>query len=372
MNWPRRHLKPIGIDFGSCAIRMLQVRPQNDKASIVASGQFVYPADCVDEESRRQATIAAVREMLAPRGFVGRRVVTALPDRDVQVKNLRLPAIPAEELASAVRYEAAERFGFDDAETELRHLIAGNVPGGGRAQQEIVVLAVARHALRRHLELISELGLIAEAVDIVPCALFRPFEQFLRRGADAGEVNAFVDLGCVGTRIVVARGREIIFLKPLEIGAAQFDLLVADRLSVSLPEARALRRRIAAAGEDQAGARDEPVPARMGEQVRQATRPAVEQLGKEIGLCLRYCAVTFRGPRCDSVTCVGGEAHNADLLEQLGDILGIPARKGYPLRYAECDAAFALAEQCTGQAEWATAFGLALRPSAAEAARMAG
>lgn len=372
MIWPRRNVRPIGIDFGTSAIRMMQVGGTSGGLTISAAAQSLYPADAGDDRERRSATVAAAREMLSGHGFVGRRVVTALAHHDVLIKNLRLPPIPEEELAAAIRYEASERFGLSDAGTEYRHLAGGTVGSGDQEQQEIAVLAAADEAIRRHLDLVVELGLTVEAVDIGPCAVFRPFERFLRRDADAEAVNAFVDLGRSGTRIMVGRGREIIFVKALDIGGARFDALASERLSVDPQEARGLRRRMANAELGLPEADDEPVSRQVREEVDQAIRPAVEQLGKEISLCLRYCAVTFRGPRCESVTCVGGEASSADLLNHLGEAIGVAARKGHPLRNVSCDGVFSMADQCTGLPEWAAVFGLALKPSAGQAGRMAG
>lgn len=341
---------------------MLQVVWNDGQPRVRASAQFVYPTGSGDAAGRRSETAAAVKQMLSSGRFVGRRMVTALSSQDVQIKNLRLPPMPQEELAAAVRYEAAERFGFDDARTEHRYLPIGTVRSGDQEQQEIALLAVSGEVLRRHLELVSELGLTVEAVDVAPCAAFRPFERFLRRGADADEVNAFVDLGGSGTRIVVVRGREIIFLKAFDVGGERLDALVSEHLAIDPQEARALRQRLAAADQDVAEPPEGPVPATTRAEAGQAIRPAVEQLGKEIGLCLRYCAVTFRGPRCESVTCVGGGAISTELLESLSQAIGVPARKGHPLRNMSCDGVFSMADQCTGQPEWATALGLALKP----------
>ncbi|MHC4067462.1 MAG: hypothetical protein ACYSUI_23575, partial [Planctomycetota bacterium] len=184
----RRNVNAIGIDFGSYAIRMMQVGGGNRGPAVSASAEYVYPASSSNAEAsaaeRRRAAVAAVRQMLTSRHaggsrFVGRRVVTALSDRDLQVRNLRLPPMPEEELAAAVRYEAAERFGFDVSQTECRYFNVGTVRSGDQVQREIALLVVPGDAVRRHLELVSELGLTAEAVDIAPCAAFRPFERFL-------------------------------------------------------------------------------------------------------------------------------------------------------------------------------------------------
>jgi len=75
---------------------------------------------------------------------------------------------------------------------------------------------------------------------------------------------------------------------------------VADRLSVDLPKASELRRQDVAARSDGAEPTGE-IDATSVEAVNAVVRAGWEQLGKEISLCLRYYAVTFRGHRPDVV-----------------------------------------------------------------------
>jgi type IV pilus assembly protein PilM len=96
--------------------------------------------------------------------------------------------------------------------------------------------------------------------------------------------------------------------------------------------------------------------------VLDALRPALEQLSKEIALCVRYCAVTFRGPRADAVTVVGGEAADADVLQVLSDQVNVPFHTGKPMRHVTFEIDPRGADRRSGQPEWATTLGLALKP----------
>ena len=125
------------------------------------------------------------------------------------------------------------------------------------------------------------------------------------------------------------------FVKAIEVGGRHLDERVAQELSMELTQAQALRRHLITAEHSQL---DNQLDSQLDSQqlidpeqitaVGQALRPTIDQLGREIGLCLRYCAVTFRGQRCDSVTCIGGEALSNTLLEQLSEAIGVSARRG--------------------------------------------
>jgi len=103
---------PIGLDIGSTALRMLQLRGAGDGLAVAAAGRCELPADLkADSPERPAVLIEAIKQLLASAPFEGRRIVLAFPDVDVQYKNIRMPSMPPNELAQAVRWEAAERFG---------------------------------------------------------------------------------------------------------------------------------------------------------------------------------------------------------------------------------------------------------------------
>ncbi len=51
----------------------------------------------------------------------------------------------------------------------------------------------------------------------------------------------------------------------------------------------------------------------MKQAVHDAIRGSIDELSREVGLCLRYFSVTFRGRRPASVKLVGGEAYTEQL-----------------------------------------------------------
>ena len=134
-------------------------------------------------------------------------------------------------------------------------------------------------------------------------------------------MTVLADVGAGATRVVIARGCQVAFVKSIPIGGRQFNRAVADRLTLRPDEAAQLRRRIAA-GEPAAPSED---AARQAQQAAyNAIRPAVEDLAGELNLCLRYYAVTFRGAKPEAVTVVGGEVHDPGLITLLGECVGIP------------------------------------------------
>jgi len=352
---------PIAVDFGSCGLRLMQLGGSGERLDVIAAACHSYPTPIRSFQREPDEVIEALRGLLRENRFVGKRVVSVLGERQLLIKNIRLPQMPKDEMASAVRFEARERISGLDADAEIRYITAGPVVGDAEEQQEIIVLAVCGAVVREHLDLLAAAGCESVGIDAAPCALFRPFERFLRRSVDQDHVNVFVDVGWSGSRIVISNGNHVVFARSCAIGGASFDQLVAGALAVDIKKAMELRRRASLASSETVD-HDEMIDPKTAAAIDEAVVPGWEKLGHEIGLCLRYYAVTFRGARPDAVTCLGGESLNAPYIERLSETTGLRCHVGYPLRDATFAAGLPLHEGFGPMSDWTMVLGLAMKP----------
>jgi len=350
---------PIGLDVGATTVRMLQLAGSDRDLRAVEAAKFVVPEEAKkDPHTRRQAIVEGIRRVLRDRRFHRRETVMVLPGDQLAVRNVRMPKMPDEELATAVNWEAQNKFPFDTATAVIQYLRAGEVPQGDQLLDEVILFAVPRAEVDRRIQLAREAGLDVVSLDAECYAVFRGFERFLRRREDENIVSAFVDIGA-RTTVVMARGREIVFVKAIPIGGAVFNRAVAECLELSVTEAQALRRRLARRN------RDEVEKSEQSEQIRRAVGDAIrlhlEDLANEIGLCLRYYGVTFRGSQPAKIVFTGGEAHDPAIPAALADRLEIEAEIGDPFRTVRTDQLGPVLDRRACRSEWATAFGLSLK-----------
>ncbi|HZZ44633.1 MAG TPA: type IV pilus assembly protein PilM [Tepidisphaeraceae bacterium] len=352
--------QPIGLDIGHDGIKMLQmeVTPGNSLA-VVAAARCVFPGEVRGDHGLRMASaVDLIKRTLRQQPFRGREVVAALPREIVHVKNLRLPQMPPAEIEQAVQFEAPNVFPFAVDKAKIHYLPAGEVRQGADVRQEVIVFAVKNDDVNNYLELLHRAGVVVRSLDIEPCALFRTVDRFIRRREDEQQVTVLVDVGWRRSQVVIGRGRDINFVKPVEIGGHQLQEAVAKKLGITAEEAQALRQRLCeseASGEETGGRRD---PVRQS--VFDATRAIAEELGREIALCLRYYSVAFRGQRPGRLRLVGGEASNTQLQQILNAVLPIPAEIGKPLCSTDTSRMRAVDRQGP-MSEWALALGLSLK-----------
>jgi type IV pilus assembly protein PilM len=356
----RAQPQPIGVDIGHDSIKLLQLQVVGNELEVVAAAKQAIPEELRGQPELLMSNVTdMVRQMLRHQPFVGRNIVTSLPRGIVHVKNLRLPLMPQAELEAAVQFEAKNIFPFETEQAFVRYLPAGEVRQGTDTRQEVIVLAAKHEDVENFIETIHRCGAAIDSLDFEPCAIYRGIERFIRRREDEQEVHVLVDVGLSRSQVIIGKGRDISFVKPIDVGGRMFNEAVSRKLGISLEEARSLRRRLSETNDTSESAKKDPVR----QAVQDATRSPMEELGREISLCLRYYSVTFRGQRPNRVRVVGGEACDPQLHMILNSVLAIPAEAARPLRNAGISRMKAN-DRSGLLCEWSVAFGLGLKKTA--------
>lgn len=305
----------VGIDFGSRGANLLQVGERGGDLYVVGAARFTKPAgswESVDPDHLAKELRAA----FAAGGFTGRRCAVSLPRSSVSIQSVRLPSMPDAEIRSAAAWEAADRFDLKREAMEVDFLRTGAALQSGDSREEVILAATPHEAISALLDPVLAAGLRPVAVDTDFAALARAVGWRRRRDEDSERVLAVVEVGASGSTIMILRGDQISFCKPLAIGGEHFTRAVAEHLQMDERSAWELRAaRIAAAtapGEGGPGA--DPSTSRA---VFEAVRPLMGELVKEVMLCLRYYGVTFRGRRPEHLVLTGGDG----LEPKLGDML---------------------------------------------------
>jgi type IV pilus assembly protein PilM len=263
--------------------------------------------------------------------------------------------MPANELTSAIEFEARTIFPFDADAAQIRFLQAGEVRQGNDAKQEVIVLAARNEDVDNDLEQLHRCGAQVESLDWEPAAIYRGVERFIRRREDEHEVYVLIDIGLRASQVIIGKGRDISFYKPIDIGGLKFNEAVSRKLNINMDEAVALRKRLTESNNDDAAKRD---PVRQA--VFDATRSIMEELAREISLCLRYYSVTFRGQRPNRVRLVGGEANDPQLQSILNTTLPIPSETGRLMQNVNLSK-LKPADRRGSLSEWSVALGLGLK-----------
>ena len=192
---------------------------------------------------------------------------------------------------------------------------------------------------------------------------------------------AHVDLGCGSTKVVVARGEQILFARVVGFGGLRLDKAIAKQTQLSVTKARSKRLALTsyvktaapapakvAAGEASTESDKERNPDFRPQRPVEAnfdlTEP-MEIFADELRMCLRYHRSLSPSESVERIVFTGGEARHAPLCEHLAESLRLPAQVADPLARVgrsgrEPVSGFSLSEPQPG---WAVAMGLAMSPT---------
>ncbi len=344
---------PIGVDLGAHTLRLAQLEGHGSGLRVRAVAQRELPSLPTDPAARREALATLLRAALREGPFRGRVAVASLPSAALQVKNVRLPQMPPEEVEQALSWEASEHLGIAVDKHRLQHFDAGDVLQGEQTRREIVLMACAAPVVEERLAVLDAAGLDPIALEVDACALTRALCPFDRARTDA-EADVILDVGHERSKVTIVRNGRPVFFKQLDLAGAAFDRAVMSALSCDRAEAAAMRRRAEAQPQDAAS-----------QAVDEAVRGPVRDLAREVALCLRYVSVTFRGPRPTRAFLAGGEMDSPVLRRELTEHAGLVIQPANPLTVAGAKSDAIQGAPRAGA--WSVAVGLSLRSAKAPA-----
>ncbi|MBN2457033.1 MAG: pilus assembly protein PilM [Sedimentisphaerales bacterium] len=386
LNWKLkgRSVRPIGLDIGSDSIKIIQLEIGNSHMKVTAADKIaIDPAVNGDGQKRKDFVVAAIRQSLKTGNFNRRKVVSCLPNESLKITSVRLAESDYQTVDDVLKKEVSERFGLNPQRDSVNYVVAGTVKQDDETKNELILFAADNEAIKAHIEMLEECELMPVAIDTVPCALFRSFQRSLRRQEDKEQTIVFTDVGSKFTTVVFTRDGDISFVKRIPIAGDGFDREVANKLGVSIDQAKMLRSKMrmqqtisppAKESEIDTGltnsdnqddssepAREVALDGTTRQAIVQATGAAAEQLAREISLCLRYYTVTFRGRRIKRAILSGGEAYERIMLNVLRRQMSLEIEMAQPLKGFDMTNMHFDSDRRGLLCEWSVAAGLALK-----------
>lgn len=308
---------PIGLDFGTYGFKVIQGSWDGETWHAISAAIEPLPLALPQDKAERTCLLKErLAGALANGSFNGKDVVSSIPASMWQCKSLRLPPMPRNELRTAVEFEAADRLHLG-TDHYIEFYDAGEVQQGEDVKREVIVLAVSHAVIDEHVEVLASCGLSPLAIDITPSALAEALSS--KDNADSESAIQFtLDIGAVASKVVISRHGRVLFYKSIAIGVQAFDEAISNALKTPTEESSLLRRDSVRTDTSGSENRDSASIA-----VADALRPVLTDLAREVGLCLRYYSVTFRGFRPSELIVTGGGADTVLLQDRLAQEAGI-------------------------------------------------
>jgi type IV pilus assembly protein PilM len=338
----RKRQDAFGLDIGSSAVKVVQLRQSGGSYGLDALASVPLPPEAIAEGTIKEPepVIEAIREATGQAGIRARDAVVGLSGRELIIKKVQIPDIPAKELDDAIQLEAEHHIPFAIDEVFLDYHTVGRHDGA----LDLILVAVKKSKVTDCMNVVDEAGFSAAVVDVDSFALGNQYE--LNNPNLGDEAVALVDIGAATMKTNVLRGGASIFARDIAFGGNNYTQAIAQHLRVPLDQAEAAKL-----GKDVGVPWDSIVP---------ALEAVSRELSLEIQRTFDYFASTAESERIARIVLAGGCALLPGLADYLASTWSIPVDVTRPFDRIEVSSAHAATVAAAGPA-LAVAVGLSLR-----------
>ena len=338
----RKSSESFGLDIGTSAVKAVQLKFNGGPPTLVGMATVGLPSDVIADGSIRDPhTVAeAIKEAVARAGITGTDAAISICGRELIIKKVQVPEVPAKEVHDVVMLEAEHHIPFAIDEVFIDHHTVGQSQG----QMDVILVAVKKSKVNEYMAVVDQAGFSPTIVDVDGFALGNQWE--LNFPAEADEAVALIDIGAAIMKTNVVRGGATIFARDIPFGGNNYTQAIAQRLNISFEQAEA---------------------AKLGKDVGvkwETLVPPLEAVSRELSLEVQrtfdYFASTAESERIGKIVLAGGCAQLPGLNEYLASNWGIPVELARP--FERIDVAPAYADEVAAMAPaLAVAIGLGLR-----------
>jgi type IV pilus assembly protein PilM len=338
----RKASEIFGLDIGSSSVKALQLQAAGSSYRLSALGIAPLPPDAIADGTIKDppTVVEAIRTAVSKAGIRETDAAIAICGRELIIKKVQIPQVPAKEVHDVVQLEAEHHIPFAIDEVFLDY----HTVGQHNAQIDLILVAVKKSKVLEYAAVVEEAGLVPIIVDVDSFALGNQFE--LNFPEEQGEAVALIDIGASIMKTNVVRAGSTIFARDIPFGGNNYTQAIAQQLKIPFEQAEA---------------------AKLGRDVGirwEAVVPALEAVSRELSLEVQrtfdYFASTAESERIGKIVLAGGCAQLPGLNDYLSSNWGIPVELARPFERIEVDPAYAEEVTAAGPG-LAVAVGLALR-----------
>jgi type IV pilus assembly protein PilM len=339
----RKHRSVIGLDIGSCSVKLVELEVRGRQAKLVRFAQApLLPEAIVDSEIMdRQAVVDAIQNLFEEQGIKTKSVATAVSGRAVIVKKIWMDRLEQDDARAAIQWEAEQHIPYDINDVTLDFQILKSDPEA--KQMEVLLVAAKKEMVHAHADLVREAGLNPEIIDVDAFAL----QNAVLANYDLtdNEVAALVNVGAEETNLNIIRAGIPLYTKDLAIGTST--LLEAMKRKYALRQEEA-----------EAALRGESEEVDLPESVREV----FEELVSAVERAAAYLKSSGDADRVTRILLAGGGAGLPGLKDFLASRQQVPVEVVDPLARLEIDTDRVDAREWAKQAaQYSVSLGLALR-----------
>ncbi|KPJ66763.1 MAG: hypothetical protein AMJ43_07085 [Coxiella sp. DG_40] len=222
LNWKRlfniEQKQVLGLDIGSSAVKMVQLRKDNGGFTVTAAGIAEITNSTEDDENLKEQvnTIAAIGKCLWSTGTQTKLAVCSVCGPEVAVRYFKFPSLPSDEIQGAVLFEAAQVCPFNIEDSAVDYQLIPN----GKDCTTGVLVAATNKLIKRKTQLAKNASLDTVLMDVDGLALLNCLSEYKnsQKGiseTDVVRTTAILNVGSSFTTLAIIGDNNLPFIRDM-------------------------------------------------------------------------------------------------------------------------------------------------------------
>ncbi|WDT70625.1 MAG: type IV pilus assembly protein PilM [Candidatus Manganitrophus sp.] len=228
--------KPFwAIDIGASSVKVVRLGRTRQGVKLLDIGLKELP---MDQDLRQENITAALDELIKEKKRP--KAVINFSGQAPLIRYLTLPAMPKEELAEAVKWEAKKLVSIPMEEMILDFIIAGGRQERETKRYDLILVVAERSSLCEQWAMMQRAGLDIVAIDVNPLSLLNTIR--MSYGKELTGNFIYIDIGAAKTDMTILKDGVLRFTRRLEMGGEQITRRLEREMGLPYEEAEKLKR----------------------------------------------------------------------------------------------------------------------------------
>lgn len=228
----------VGLDIGSHAVKVCQLKRSSNGYTIATLGSTVLPEGAVDDGTLNdpEAVSQAIAGLFSNLKIKNRTVGFSISGYSVIVKKVNLAVMDGDKLEEHIMAEAEQYipFDIDDVYLDFQDLKT-NIKDGDRT--DVMLVAAKKEIVDDYLEMLQAINLNPVLVDVDGFALENSYEH----NYGAKENVGLVDIGAAKMNInIISQGISVV-ARDIIVGSRQLTEQIMNAFDIEFEEAEAMK-----------------------------------------------------------------------------------------------------------------------------------
>ncbi len=301
----------FGIDIGTTAIRVVQLRARGANPALETYGDVKVPAGLTtsDATGDRAKVADIIKQLVRDARISSKNVVAGLPSSSVFASVINTPVLNHNDLAKAIHYQAEQYVPMAIDQVKLDWSVVDHSKDG--KEQEVLLVAAPNTVANKYIEIFEKAGLEILALETNATAVARALVP-----VKSGVAVLILDMGSNSSDLTIVYNNSPRLLRSIPVGGTTFVKSVGQNLGLDQTQAEQFTYKFGL------------TRTKLEGQVLKAVQPSLDSLAGEIEKSVKFFLGRYAGVKLEKLILTGSTVAVPELSTYLANATQLPVEVG--------------------------------------------